>query len=57
MDPHRQKYYIGETIGRIRRYWDEGHTPSLQGSLLIFLATADGEAFLFISILGCRHAR
>jgi hypothetical protein len=32
----------------IRRVWGEGHTPSLEGSLLTSLATAGGEAFLFI---------
>jgi hypothetical protein len=41
---------LPETIGCVRRYWDEGHIPSFQGSLPIFLATADAGAFLLISV-------
>jgi hypothetical protein len=40
--------HTAETIRQVRRYSGEGHTPSLQGSLLTSLATAGGEAFLRI---------
>jgi hypothetical protein len=47
-DPTWDPPQSGETNRQVRRYSAEGHTPSLQGSLLISLATAGEEAFLFI---------